>query len=266
MQYMDLLSFALRHAHVLLNEQKWRSCNSQHQILCDELEIALSVKEVHRQPPGDATQLDANLHLQGIQMLLTQRQRLATAGLLQPHDFQEYSVMPGDADKDRLFNMLLANHHALSEARVKIQTDTLEQIRTETIIRSTCKAAWHGALSCNKWRPDAQTLVPTFTITWDAHYGRNLPPLRAVWNVPTACTIIPRTTLVTAQKQLQQDAERNAPMQTIFVNMEPGFAEHVKVTLPGFHFRIDICNRNETKASRCRFHWTYFPVYVRSIE
>ena len=176
------------------------------------------------------------------------------AGLLQLQDFKQSRLVPGDADKDRLFMMMLDNHRAMHDARAKIQTDTLMQIRQETIIRGTCKSAWDGALSCNKWKPTAQTLVPTFTVTWDTQHGRSLPPLQTVWNAPTACTIIPRNTMVEAKQQKQQDAQRNAPMQRVYVEIAPGFTENVKAMLAGFHFRVDVCQLNGTKACRRRFH------------
>ena len=139
-------------------------------------------------------------------------------------------------------------------ARAKLQRIVLEQIQMETKIRGTCKAAWDSELKHSKWRPNAQTLVPTFTVTWDAYYGQSLPPAKTVWNASTACSIIPRNTFVAAEQHLQQEAQCKAPGRLINVRIDPGFTKDVMVTLTGFHFRVDVCQMDNTKQCRYKFH------------
>ena len=150
--------------------------------------------------------------------------------------------------------MLLDIHNAMDRARSQLQRRVLEQIHMETMIRATCKSAWDSELKHSKWRPNAQTLVPTFTVTWDAYYGQSRPPLKTVWYASTACTIIPRNTFVDAEQQLEQDAQRSAPKRLIYVSIDPGFKQDVMVTLAGFHFRVDVCQMDNTKPCTYKFH------------
>ena len=71
MTHVTQLLFPLRHACELLDNHTWRSCNSQHNLLCIEIEELMSVKDIHRHPPTDQYQPGVNLHQLGIHIAET---------------------------------------------------------------------------------------------------------------------------------------------------------------------------------------------------
>jgi hypothetical protein len=242
------LLFPLRIAAAILDEQTWNTSNTTHRLLCEEIEAIGACKDVHRT-------VSVLMHQQGIENIIKKRKELESNGLLpnKNNNLPAWLSARGDTDRQRLFHMTLALGGDIHDALQHLQLCVFEQIRTETRLRCTCKAALHGVYNNSSWRCEAKVLIPTLTTTWDEIHGSRKPPILAAWNVPTLCKRIPRTMLVDSLHHLTRAAQEAAPGRNVWVNLNPLRADQALVIMDGFAIHIDLSQLTRIKNTRCNF-------------
>lgn len=238
---MNHLLLPLRHAAELLDQHSWAVCNKQHSILCKAIEEMRALRDVRNYPPMTASKVTShvpmNMHVQCIQRIAECRRTLQQQSLLQPSS----TPLPSTSNELLQLHINLADIMKSLYAAVRhLQLSVFQMIRTDSVLRCTCRAALHGELAHVPWRPNTNIQIPTYIVIWDELSGRRLPPMHARWHTPCDCNAVPHIMLQKLIQRHHRVTQASFPNRIITAIMQPVRAEDALVIMEGMALRIDV--------------------------